>query len=126
MMMMCVCVYICEGSAAECGIRTGDLLKAVFVYSESGYEMLFTTADMPVESLYQAIARSAKTKGAKIRVIVERRCVEEEEENNALADEERLPRHWLADYVKQHATRLFSTGYCWGFDHLLGGDKKNS
>jgi hypothetical protein len=84
------------------------------MYTHNGYELLTLTKDLKLENLYATILKSALHHGDNIRLVVERNlqnaCYESNLNNG---------NHVLAAYIKDNARKLFSSGHCWGFDHLL-------
>lgn len=67
------------GLAAASGIRTGDILRGIYITTEGGYDLLIPTKDLPIEQVYNAVAKSVSmgATGPILRIVVERSLEED-------------------------------------------------
>jgi hypothetical protein len=87
---------VCVGLAAASGIRTGDILRGIYITTEGGYDLLIPTKDLPIEQVYNAVAKSVSmgATGPILRIVVERSLEEDwtpnsnEEEEDGDGDDE--------------------------------------
>ncbi len=85
------------GLAAASGIRTGDILRGIYISTDDGDDLLIPTKGLPIEQVYNAVAKSVSigATGPILRIVVERRLEdwtpnrrgeEEKEDENEKAD----------------------------------------
>lgn len=75
------------------------------------------TEGQSVEQVYGMVSKSAKSSGGDVSIVVER---PEEKLEGVAWEEGAIDAHdVLSSYVRSNALRLFSSGYCWGFDDIL-------